>query len=83
MDLESTMNFIDREVNKARVMIEDLQAYGFEGNDSMTKDQMVKIGIEKDIITTKLQIALDALETIGEYTDSVLNTIEDDLQSKA
>lgn len=83
MDLESTMNFIDREVNKARVMIEDLQAYGFEGNDSMTKDQMVKIGIEKDIITTKLQIALDALEAIGEYTDSVLNTIEDDMRNEA
>lgn len=69
---EDELTAIQREADKARAMIEDLQDnYGFEDVGRMTERDLQKIWIEKPRITQKLRIVFDALESINKIVDGI------------
>lgn len=71
-DIESTLALIEREVGKARTMVQIIQGYGFEELGAvLSKDQAEKIAVEKLYISNELVVIFDALCNICKYTDEL------------
>lgn len=72
IDTESTLASIEREVGKARTMVQIIQGYGFEELGAvLSKDQAEKIAVEKLYIANELLVIFDALCNICEYTEAL------------
>lgn len=70
-ELENELSLIEKEVGKAKAMIDDIQSkYHFDCNDFSARD-LSRIEIERNSINWKLVIAFDALCSIADIISSI------------
>ena len=83
LDVENALNLGSSEIEKAKVILDDIQnEYGFD-RDCMTREQGEKIAIESEAIAVKLRIIYDALWMTGKFIDGVYEALnKDDMRNK-